>query len=217
MNTDAPERFLRPAGGNDRADLLTLLEHALRADGAAVVRLVRRPGAGVAVWVPTVFDALGVRVLDGEIAPEDMVVDAAALAEALRSSASGAVDPGWPMDSAWRGSLPGADGFRHIDDVPAADVRDVVVRGRELASEHSGPLGPPPSLLDSTVLTVANGTETAEIPLRMLFALDSLGFLPGGDDIVRIRCSAAWLRVDARFGSVFRRRGGGLLVSPIAR
>ncbi len=45
-----------------------------------------------------------------------------------------------------------------------------------------------------------------------------LGFLPqageavGADEIVRVRALPAWLRIDARFGSVYRRRGDPALV-----
>jgi hypothetical protein len=45
-----------------------------------------------------------------------------------------------------------------------------------------------------------------------------MGFLPqsseavDADEIVRVRTLPAWLRIDARFGSVYRRRGDPALV-----
>ena len=45
--------------------------------------------------------------------------------------------------------------------------------------------------------------------MRCVFALTAMGFVPdppSADEIVRIRVLPAWLRIDARFGSVFRRR-----------
>lgn len=54
--------------------------------------------------------------------------------------------------------------------------------------------------------------------MRCVFALTAMGFLPQSsaaltsDDIVRIRVTATWLRIDARFGSVLRRRGDPAVV-----
>ena len=54
--------------------------------------------------------------------------------------------------------------------------------------------------------------------MRCVFALTAMGFLPNdpsalpADEIVRVRALPAWLRIDARFGSVYRRRGDPALV-----
>jgi hypothetical protein len=48
-----------------------------------------------------------------------------------------------------------------------------------------------------------------------VFALTAMGFVPeppSAEEIVRVRVLPAWLRIDARFGSVFRRRGDPALV-----
>ena len=55
----------------------------------------------------------------------------------------GYVEPGFAMDSAWRGGLPPETGFVHLDDVPAHVVLDLAQRGVALAKEHSGAQGPP--------------------------------------------------------------------------
>jgi hypothetical protein len=47
--------------------------------------------------------------------------------------------------------------------------------------------------------------------MRCVLAMAAMRFLPEDPpdpEVVRIRASPAWLRIDARFGSVFRRRGG---------
>jgi hypothetical protein len=130
------------------------------------------------------------------------------------------------MDSAWRGVLPPETGFVHLDDVPARAVLDLAQRGVALAKEHSSAHGPPASLLDQEVVAVTSGDETVGIPMRCVFALTAMGFLPqsanrtdafapesvAADEVVRVRVVPSWLRIDARFGSVYRRRGHAALV-----
>jgi hypothetical protein len=138
---------------------------------------------------------------------------------------SGYVDTGFPMDSAWRGVLPPDAGFVHLDDVPARVVLDLAQRGVALAKEHSSAHGPPASLLDQEVVAVSAGDTSVGIPMRCVFALTAMGFLPqssaaeqldpgtvAADEIVRVRVLPTWLRIDARFGSVYRRRGDPALV-----
>ena len=75
----------------------------------------------------------------------------------------------------------------------------------------------------------ADGALRAVVTMRSLFALTGMGFLRDRDghavtesspveDIdaaepVRIRLSAAWIRVDARYGSVYQRRHRDLSVT----
>jgi hypothetical protein len=137
------------------------------------------------------------------------------LAEA---DSSGYVNPGFPMDSAWRGGLPPDSGFTHLDDVPARLMLDLAQRGAQLAKEHGGAQGPPVSLLDQEVIRVSSADVSVGVPMRCVFALTAMGFLPqsaeavDADEIVRVRTLPAWLRIDARFGSVYRRRGDPALV-----
>jgi hypothetical protein len=202
------------ADGSQRADLAVFAERALRLDDSAVVRLREREGGLMVAWVTTGFDVLASRVVSGRVRPADMSVGADALARGLDAMASdGYVDPGYPMDSAWRGALPPDSGFVHIDDVPARVVLELAQRGGELAKEHSSAHGPPASLLDQEVMSVSSGDDVVGIPMRCVFTLIAMGFLPqsgdavGADEIVRVRTLPAWLRIDARFGSVYRRRG----------
>jgi hypothetical protein len=199
-----------------RNDLGAFVERALRLDEAAVVRLRQRADGLVAAWVGTGLDVLAVRVVAGAVSPPDMSCAADQLARGLQQAdAAGQIDTGFPMDSAWRGVLPPDTGFVHLDDVPAAVLVDLARRGAELARDQGSAHGPPASLLDQDVLQVSSGDVLAAVPMRCVFALTAMGFVPespSAEEIVRVRVLPAWLRIDARFGSVFRRRGDPALV-----
>lgn len=222
-----PERGLWLDDPRHREDLATFVDRAMRLDDATVVRLRQRSGgqdAGiesgglVVAWVATGFDVLASRVVSGRVRPADLSAGADALAAGLATADRGYVDPGFPMDSAWRGALPPETGFVHLDDVPARVMLDLAQQGVALAKEHSSVHGPPASLLDQEVVAVSAGDVSVGIPMRCVFALTAMGFLPQSGDqvsageIVRVRAHAAWLRIDARFGSVYRRRGDPALV-----
>ena len=192
------------------------MERALRIDDAAVIRLRRRSDGLVAAWVNTGFDVLAVRVVAGHLGSADLSCGADQLTRGLQhTDAAGHVDPGYPMDSAWRGVLPPDTGFTHLDDVPAAVLVDLGRRGAELARDHGSAHGPPASLLDQDVVQVSAGDTAVAVPMRCVFALTAMGFVPESpppEEVVRVRVLPAWLRIDARFGSVFRRRGDPALV-----
>ena len=215
----SPERGIWLGDASHRADLATFVERAIRLDDAAVIRLRERADGALVAWTATGFDVLASRVVAGRVRPADLSAGADALAQGLSAmDSSGHVDPGFPMDSAWRGVLPPDSGFAHIDDVPARIVLDLAQRGISLAKEHSSSHGPPASLLDQEVLAVSSEQGEVGIPMRCVFALTAMGFLPNdpeslpADEIVRVRALPAWLRIDARFGSVYRRRGDPALV-----
>jgi hypothetical protein len=214
-----PERGIWLDNATQREDLATFVERALRLDDAAVIRLRERPGGFVVAWVSTGFDVLASRVVVGRVKPADLSAGADALAAGLTAmDSNGYVETGFGMDSAWRGGLPPDSGFEHLDDVPAGAVLDLAQRGLALAKEHSSAHGPPASLLDQEVVAVSAGDARVGIPMRCVFALTAMGFLPqsgenlAADEIVRVRVLPAWLRLDARFGSVYRRRGDPALV-----
>ena len=202
-----------------RADLTAFVERAARLDAAAVIRLRARSGGLVTAWAATGFDVLASRVVAGTLRPHDLSVGADELARGLAAAdSSGYVNPGFPMDSAWRGALPPDSGFTHLDDVPARLMLDLAQRGAQLAKEHGSAQGPPVSLLDQEVIRVSSADVSVGVPMRCVFALTAMGFLPqsadavDADEIVRVRTLPAWLRIDARFGSVYRRRGDPALV-----
>jgi len=221
-----PERGLWLEDAVHREDLSTFIDAALRLDDASVIRLRERPGGQVVAWVATGFDVLASRVVGGRVRPADLSAGADALARALPAmDHSGYVNPGFAMDSAWRGALPPDSGFVHLDDVPARVVLDLAQRGVALAKEHSSAHGPPASLLEQEVVAVSSGDTMVGIPMRCVFALTAMGFLPQSstadefapesvtaDEVVRVRVLPAWLRIDARFGTVYRRRGDPAVV-----
>lgn len=225
MNGDA-ERGLWLADTADRENLATFVDRAVRLDDASVIRLRERSGGSVVAWLATGFDVLVSRVVGGRVKPSDLSVGADALAAALPTmDHSGFVDPGFAMDSAWRGMLPPETGFVHLDDVPARVVLDLAQRGVELAKEHGSAHGPPASLLDQEVVAVSSGDTSVGIPMRCVFALTAMGFLPQSpttdqfapesvavDEVVRVRVLPTWLRIDARYGTVYRRRGDPAVV-----
>jgi hypothetical protein len=191
-----------------RTDLAAFVERARRLDDAAVIRLRQRSGDVLVAWVATGFDVLAGRVVAGSVRPPDICAGADELLRGLAAPGpSGYVDAGFGMDSAWRGALPPESGFVHIDDVPASVVLDLAQRGADVSKEQ-GSQGPPVSLLDQEVIHVSGAGVTIGVPMRCVFALTAMGFVdPQGDgEIVRVRTVGAWLRVDARYGSVYYRR-----------
>ncbi|ORW06179.1 hypothetical protein [Mycobacterium kyorinense] len=207
------ERGLWLGDATQRGDLAAFVERALRLDDAAVIRLRARSDQVLTAWVATGFDVLASRVVAGSLRPADLSVGADQLARGLSvMDSAGYVDPGFPMDSAWRGALPPDTGFTHLDDVPARLMLDLAQRGAALAKEHGSAHGPPASLLDQEVVRVSSADVSVGVPMRCVFALTAMGFLPqspeavDADEIVRVRILPTWLRIDARFGSVYRRR-----------
>lgn len=90
-----------------RGDLAAFVDRAKRLDDVAVIRLRVRSAELLTAWMATGFDVLASRVVVGKVRPDDMTVGADGLAQGLSAmDDSGYVDPGFAMDSAWRGGLP---------------------------------------------------------------------------------------------------------------
>jgi hypothetical protein len=192
---------------DERADLGAFVARVVRLDQMATVRL-QAGGATITAWASTPFDVLATRSVHGELTPADVAVPASGLLTALTVDRAATVDPG--VGGLWQGELPPADGWTPVDDVPAGELEELTERGLAVARENAGPLGPPASLLDQTVLTVsAAARPSVKVPLRCLFALSGMGFLGDtGPDAgtVRVSATGTWLRLDARYGAVVRRR-----------
>jgi hypothetical protein len=197
---------------DERGDLGAFVARVVRLDQAALVRLQARDGT-VTAWAATPFDVLATRTVHGVLEPADVTVPATSLLTALTVERADTVDPG--TGGFWHGELPPAEGWQPVDDVPAAELERLAERGLAVARENAGPMGPPASLLDQTVLTVSAGAVSSgvgpavKVPLRCLFALSGMGFL--GDTgpeagVVRVSATGTWLRLDARYGAVVRRR-----------
>ena len=103
---------------------------------------------------------------------------------------------------------------------------DLAQRGVALAKEHGSAHGPPASLLDQEVIAVSSGDADRRYSDAVCIRLDRNGFPAAdpdaaddfapdsvaADEVVRVRVMPTWLRIDARFGSVYRRRGDPAVV-----
>jgi hypothetical protein len=192
---------------DDRGDLGAFVGRVVRLDQTAAVRLLGSATGRVTAWASTPFDVLATRSVPGRLEPADVTTYATTLLSALSVDRSDTVDPG--SGGLWQGLLPPDDGWAVVDTVPAAELEGLTERGLVLARDHAGPLGPPASLLDQTVLTVTGAAgPPVRIPMRCLFALSGMGFVGAGDagETVRVSATSSWLRLDARYGAVVRRR-----------
>lgn len=205
---------LRLADPAERENLAAFVARAVRLDGLASVRLRARGSAEAGVleaWAATPFDVLATRTVHATVHPADVTVNGNELLAALTVARGEVVDPGPPQDLLWRSELPATGGWRPVDDLPANVVAEVTDRGLSVAKDNVGPQGTPPaSLLDQPVLTVSNDSKPTvdiKIQLRCLFALAGMGFTgTSSDDVVRVSATDSWLRMDARYGAVVRRR-----------
>lgn len=193
----------------ERDDLGAFVARAVRLDGQAVVRLRNRADSELLdAWVATPFDTLATRTVGGRVQPADVTVFGNDLLTGLAVVRSETVDPGPAKDLMWRSALPPLTGWLPVDRLPGSVVSRLADEGVAVARENQGPHGTPPaSLLDQTVLTVSGSGLDVKVPLRCLFALSGMGFLgTTEEDEVRVTATDSWLRIDARFGAVVRRR-----------
>lgn len=200
-----PELYVPDAA--DRDDLSAFVARSVRLDQQAVVRLRERSGGLVEAWVATPFDVLATRAVSGRVQPSDVTVSGNELLAALAVVGGERLDPGPPRDLLWRAALPPGEGWLMVDELPVRIVADLADRGIEVARRNPGPRGSAPaSLLDQHVLTVSGAGLAVKVPMRCLFALSGMGFLTDGEDTVRVTATDSWLRLDARYGAVLRRR-----------
>jgi hypothetical protein len=192
----------------ERDDLSAFVARAVRMDGEAIVRL--RSGDGrVHAWVVTPFDTLVTRSVRASVRPADLTVGGLDLLAAVAVVGAAVVDPGRAQDSLWRSALPPEQGWREVDQVPAEVLADLADQGAAVARDNPGPHGSPSAaLLDQKVITVSGAGFDVGVPLRCLFALSGMGFVGGhaAAETIRVSATDSWLRLDARFGAVLRRR-----------
>jgi hypothetical protein len=192
----------------DRDDLGAFVARSVRLDQQAVVRLRGRENGALEAWVATPFDVLATRSVHGEVTPADVTVSGNELLAALAVVGGERLDPGPARDLMWRAALPPPEGWLVVDELPVHVVSDLADRGIEVARQNPGPRGSAPtSLLDQHVLTVSGSGLDVKVPMRCLFALSGMGFLTEEEQgTVRVTATDAWLRLDARYGAVVRRR-----------
>lgn len=204
--------LLRVADDAERGDAAAFAGRVTLWDKANPVRLRRDAERGlVRMWAAAPFDVLVSRAVRGSIEPADVTVHAGNLLSSLeiqrRASAGDGVDPGPAIDSSWRGQLPPVDGWIAVDDVPASVLNASADEAAARIRANPGPTGgASATALDADAMTVTGNGMRVVVPMRMLLALSGMGFTGAGDDLVRVRATDAWIRLDARFGSVLRRR-----------
>ncbi|MDQ2740544.1 MAG: hypothetical protein M3Y35_18425 [Actinomycetota bacterium] len=199
---------LRPADKADRDDAAAFAGRLARWDPAGPVRLKAFTDGSVRIFATTPFDSLVSRTISGELDPRDITVYAGNLLSGLAVAVDTNVDPGQVVDSLWRSQLPPAAGWIAVDTVPAQLLTDLADQGTSQARDNPGPAGgASTALLDTEVLTVSGAGMHVVVPLRMLFALSGMGFAPQSEgEQVRVSATDSWVRIDARFGAVLRRR-----------
>ncbi|HEY2062508.1 hypothetical protein [Amycolatopsis sp. NBC_01480] len=202
-----PELRIPDAG--DRDTLGAFVARAVRLDGQTSVRLRQREDGVVEAWTATPFEVLATRAVAGTITPSDITVSGNELLAALTVAGGPVMDPGPARDLMWHAELPASGRWQLVDELPVAVVSDLADRGVTLARDNAGPHGTPPaSLMDQAVLTVTGGELEVKVQLRCLFALSGMGFLDStiDGDVVRVTATDSWLRLDARYGAVLKRR-----------
>ncbi|MGH3547095.1 MAG: hypothetical protein ACRDQU_03025 [Pseudonocardiaceae bacterium] len=196
----------------ERDDLGAFVARAVRLDRYALVRL-RDGGGKVHAWVETPFDTLVTRSVRGAVRPADITVGGTDLLAAVAEVGASVSDPGRAQDVLWRCALPPERGWYAVDQIPADLLADLTDQGAAVARHNPGPHGSPPAaLLDQKVITVSGAGFEVGVPLRCLFALSGMGFAggPAASETVRVSATDSWLRLDARYGAVLRRRHAAL-------
>lgn len=196
----------------ERDDLAAFVARAVRLDRDAMVRL--RDGHGrVHAWVDTPFDTLVTRSVRGVVRPGDITVRSTDLLAAVAAVGAAVSDPGPAQDALWRCALPPEQGWHAVDQVPADVLAELTDQGAAIARHNRDPRGSPPAaLLDQKVITVSGAGFEVGVPLRCLFALSGMGFVGTSSvsETVRVSATDSWLRLDARYGAVLRRRHAAL-------
>lgn len=194
-------------GRADRDDAAAFAGRVTRWDATGPIRL-KTDGELVRLWATTPFDTLATRAVRAAVTPSDVTVHAGNLLSGLAIDGADRVDPGPAIDSSWRSQLPPPRGWITVDDIPAAVLAELADQGVEQAKNNPGPAGgASTALLDSEAMMVSGNGMRVIIPMRMLLALSGMGFAPPvPDELVRVSATDAWVRIDARYGAVVRRR-----------
>ena len=131
--------------------------------GSTRPRVVRLRAAGpgrVTAWAATPFDVLATRTVPGTLEPGDVTAPARGAAHGADRGPRRHRRPGRRRAVAGRAAARRRAGPPSTT-VPAAELEGLTERGLAVARENAGPLGPPASLLDQTVLTVSGPPAAA--------------------------------------------------------
>ncbi|MEU5096384.1 hypothetical protein [Streptomyces sp. NPDC020996] len=211
---------LHLADEGEAADLAAFLSRLLHYDRGAAVR-IQAAGTALAVFGrPPSFEVLAIRAVrlakpyeDGPAAALDVTVSAGELLESVDEPASTAVVPAAVTGPPWAGVLPPRGGWRPEPGLPAPDALRAAV-GAAVAefrsrTEELAPQQRTRAEVDRIGREIWSRTIGGTgLPVRVVHAAQSLGFLrPEGDDPA-LFTSGAWLRLRTPYGSVAVRRAG---------
>jgi hypothetical protein len=190
-------------GDRDRLrDFAPLAERARSVAEDALIRF-RSDGGRVGGFVRLPFEVLAGRTIEA-VAVGDGSSDITVTAAEFLAWLDGAGEDPVRADAHWLSALPPRAGWRRVEVVPDAAIRDVVRSGALLAqSAGAGTRPGQQALLDSIVLTARpESGPPVEVPLGALSALTRMGFLPRGGEAA-VDTAAGWIRVAAAYGSTY--------------
>lgn len=181
------------------ADFVPMIERAISADPATLVRLRADAGAGViAGFVRLPFEVLAGRTIATQVAADfDRTYEAAQLLQWLENPAVEL----FSRDAGWLSPLPPRTGWQRVEVVPDSAIREVVRSGALLAASATS-RSAQQALLDAIVLTARSDSRTVEVPLGPLSALTRMGYLPRGGEAA-VDVVPGWIRVAAAYGSTY--------------
>jgi hypothetical protein len=197
--------------GTVLADSAPLLRRAAGLDPAGLVR-VRTDGERVSTLVRLPFDVFAGRTIAAAAVP-----DGTYRVGEVVAWLDGAAGPPGRCDAQWRWPFPPATGWRRLDTVPADVVDRLVGAGARTLADVGAQAGAAAmavrpqatqALLDSVVLSVEDaGSPDVPVTLRALSAVRRMAFLPAGSALA-VDVRGRWIRLAARFGSVYAERPG---------
>ncbi|MEV6548124.1 hypothetical protein AB0M57_05360 [Streptomyces sp. NPDC051597] len=210
------------ADAGEVADLAAFLARLIHYDRSAAVRLQAGAGALAVFGRPPAFEVLAIRTVRLDAVVElDVTVSAGELLEALDEPASAVVVPAAVTGPPWAGVLPPRGGWRRLPGLPSPEeMRGAVAaavaefRARDEALPEESRTRAERERIGREIWSRTLG-ETG-VPLRVVHAAQSLGFLragavsspSGGGAEVALLGAGPWLRLRTAYGSVAVRRAG---------
>ncbi|MES5821019.1 hypothetical protein [Streptomyces sp. RG80] len=211
---------LHLADEGEAADLAAFLSRLLHYDRGAAVRL-QAAGTALAVFGrPPSFEVLAIRAVrlakpyeNGLDATLDVTVSAGELLESVDESGATAGVPGAVTGPPWAGVLPPRGGWRPVPGLPAPDaLRAMVGAGVAEFRSRTQELTPEERTraeLDRIGREIwSRNVGTTSLPVRVVHAAQSLGFLRAATEELALLSAGAWLRLRTPYGSIAVRRAG---------
>ncbi|MFB7630422.1 hypothetical protein ACFC0M_05655 [Streptomyces sp. NPDC056149] len=257
---------LRFADAGEAADLAAFLGRLIHYDRGAAVRLQAGGGVLAVFGRPPSFEVLAIRTarlaergadaragapggasvgVEGGVGGLglDVTVSAGELLEGITESEGSVIVPAAVTGPPWAGVLPPRGGWTRVPGLPSPDalVRTVSAAVAEFRARDEAlpPQGRTRSERDRIGREIWSRTlGDTELPLRVVHAAQSLGFLRGATGagvpgaragvggaapVVALLAAGGWLRLSTPYGSVAVRVGGpagrtglsGLTVTPV--